>query len=537
MIVLVIDDQISVVSGIISGINWGEIGVTKVLKAYNAFEAKNIVRTQPVDIMLCDIEMPAEDGISLFRWVKDNNYNIECIFLTSHADFIYAKEALRLGSFDYILQPARYEDIQDAVRRAIERVKSKEEYQQYFSYGKLWFEKRDFLLDSILKDWFLGKRVSYDKLRSDIKKLDIPMEPGGTFYFSIIQILSWEKENRGKNDELFRYGVTNILSEMFEYYGQKVLLVQTGADTYSFINFSVRDTVMDMEAVKHQTEEFIRICGGHFGCRIACYTGPAIHMEELTDRVAELQKLKEDNVAMADRVIVLGDEPERKEKAWKIQSLKRWSGLLAEGEGKSARKEIFDYLDSQAKYNLLDAESLQRFYQEFMRMLFLVLERLGLTMDDIFSDQQTLKKFLGSYSSLNEMKIMIDYAITSLEQVSGLSQSTESQIEKIVQYIHDNIEKDIRRSELAEAVYLSPDYISHLFSRKMCMPLSEFVMKEKMKVAQTLLTTTSLPVNVVAVKVGYSNFSYFSKTYKRIMGQSPAGDRKADETVKNRTGK
>ena len=53
----------------------------------------------------------------LLRWCRNNNYLFECIFLTSHADFFYAKEAIQLGSFDYILQPARYEDVENAIKK------------------------------------------------------------------------------------------------------------------------------------------------------------------------------------------------------------------------------------------------------------------------------------------------------------------------------------------------------------------------------------------------------------------------------------
>ena len=63
------------------------LGVEEPLTAYNAFEARRVFLTNKVDIILCDIEMPVESGISLFRWVKAQNYPVECIFLTAHADF------------------------------------------------------------------------------------------------------------------------------------------------------------------------------------------------------------------------------------------------------------------------------------------------------------------------------------------------------------------------------------------------------------------------------------------------------------------
>ena len=104
MTVLVIDDQIHVVEGILSEVSWENLGVDKVWKAYNAVEAKGILLLNKVDIMLCDIEMPGENGLSLLKWTQDQGMEVECIFLTAHADFVYARIAMQLGSFDYILQ-------------------------------------------------------------------------------------------------------------------------------------------------------------------------------------------------------------------------------------------------------------------------------------------------------------------------------------------------------------------------------------------------------------------------------------------------
>ena len=85
MRVLIVDDQIHVVNGIVNGVDWKSLGVEEPLTAYNAFEARRVFLANRVDIMLCDIEMPVESGISLFRWVKAQNYPVECIFLTAHA--------------------------------------------------------------------------------------------------------------------------------------------------------------------------------------------------------------------------------------------------------------------------------------------------------------------------------------------------------------------------------------------------------------------------------------------------------------------
>lgn len=122
MNVLVVDDHLEVVRGLVKGLRWKELEVENVYQAYSAEDAKQVFKKHFVDIMLCDIEMPRENGLSLFRWVTYQYPQTECIFLTSHAEFKYAQEALSLGSFDYILQPAHYEEIEKSIRKAGSKV-------------------------------------------------------------------------------------------------------------------------------------------------------------------------------------------------------------------------------------------------------------------------------------------------------------------------------------------------------------------------------------------------------------------------------
>jgi YesN/AraC family two-component response regulator len=118
MNVLVVDDQIVVVRGLVKGLHWDDLSVENIYQAYSAEDARQVFKEHAIDIMLCDIEMPRENGLSLFRWVVHEYPQTECIFLTSHAEFKYAQEAIALGSFDYILQPAHYEDIEKRIRKA-----------------------------------------------------------------------------------------------------------------------------------------------------------------------------------------------------------------------------------------------------------------------------------------------------------------------------------------------------------------------------------------------------------------------------------
>lgn len=64
--------------------------------------------------------------------------------------------------------------------------------------------------------------------------------------------------------------------------------------------------------------------------------------------------------------------------------------------------------------------------------------------------------------------------------------------------------------------------------------MKEYITLTKMKAAKNLLITTSLPVSLIAAKVGYDNFSHFSKVYKKVMGTNTILGTERVERKKNK---
>lgn len=121
MTLLIVNDVEMTIKFLTTKIDWKKYGISRLFTAYNADEAKEIFRDQEIDIILCDIEMPGEDGISLIRWVRSQNFSTDIIFLTCHANFDYIQEALHLDCQDYVLFPQPANKIGEAVQKAVER--------------------------------------------------------------------------------------------------------------------------------------------------------------------------------------------------------------------------------------------------------------------------------------------------------------------------------------------------------------------------------------------------------------------------------
>ncbi|HEY5586848.1 MAG TPA: helix-turn-helix domain-containing protein [Ruminiclostridium sp.] len=143
--VLVIDDEIYAVKGIIAGIDWKRLDVSEIFEAYHAREAKAILESIPIDLMICDINMPEENGLELLEWAKIRCPELETVFLTCHTDFSYVQKALQLGSCDYLLKPVIYEEMEEVLLKIFGRIlrvrsnrENMESFKKYYSIEEKW---------------------------------------------------------------------------------------------------------------------------------------------------------------------------------------------------------------------------------------------------------------------------------------------------------------------------------------------------------------------------------------------------------------
>ena len=102
--VLIVDDDFLVRTYLKQMINWEEFGFFIVGDAKNGAEAIEILQKDGADVIIADVSMPIMNGIELTRFVKKNSPRTHILILSCHDDFIYVKEAMKLGIDDYLLK-------------------------------------------------------------------------------------------------------------------------------------------------------------------------------------------------------------------------------------------------------------------------------------------------------------------------------------------------------------------------------------------------------------------------------------------------
>ncbi|MFS0643600.1 response regulator [Siminovitchia sp. 179-K 8D1 HS] len=105
-----------------------------------------------------------------------------------------------------------------------------------------------------------------------------------------------------------------------------------------------------------------------------------------------------------------------------------------------------------------------------------------------------------------------------------------STVEKVMRYVKSKMPGEVTLAETANYVHLNPSYLSKLFKDKTNQNFVDYVIEIRMDEAKKLLETTSLRINEIADRLGYSDITYFSNLFKRKTGVTPSEYRKRVRT-------
>jgi DNA-binding NtrC family response regulator len=87
--------------------------------AANGEEALQVVRAEPIDLVLADLKMPRMDGLELLRRIKEESPQTEVVILTGHGTIASARDALKQGAYDYLTKPVDIDELAALVDRVI----------------------------------------------------------------------------------------------------------------------------------------------------------------------------------------------------------------------------------------------------------------------------------------------------------------------------------------------------------------------------------------------------------------------------------
>jgi len=132
--ILLVDDESWSIAGIRELIDYRSLGLESIGEARNGLQAIKIIEKDLPQIIITDIRMPMMDGIELVEYIHQKGLDIHVIIISGYSEFEYAKQAIDLGVFAYILKPVEKEELKKALKNLVkiinkETLKKRKEFE------------------------------------------------------------------------------------------------------------------------------------------------------------------------------------------------------------------------------------------------------------------------------------------------------------------------------------------------------------------------------------------------------------------------
>ena len=520
MNLLIVDDEYYSAESTRMKIARSDLIFDEIFCAYSMKQALEYLASHTIAIMILDIEMPGGSGLELLDHIRRNGLDTICIFLTAYAKFEYVSKAMRLTSIDYLLKPVDENDLLTAVSKAVEQYRRQANIKlstlqaSYFKESELYLWEL-FWMD--LSADAVSSRKEDIVSELNLRKLN-PAAADLSYLPLLIQCNGMDKVPLKK--DLYEFLLKNIVREYF--YKQEEIPVVVRMDSQFYF--------LPLPEAGRSREELLSLCSRTFADFVPRFPNtfnfylPAhcCRIMDFRTTLLELTAAAERNVSLENHVFDLAQLSQAEDNSADIAfSFKDWNDLLLQRKTKRLLSETTAFLNSLQHSRHATKDTLTHFYYSFLQILFSCVETSNAEALPTFREHIAQLSVESACSSIQNLQEWISGSLNLYEECIVNSSDQDAAIKTIKDYIQSHLDENMTRESLAAIVYLTPDYLSHLFKRETGFSLTNYIIYERIEEAKRLLAGTGLSISDIATRCGFQNISYFSKQFKRFTGVTP----------------
>lgn len=524
--VIIVDDNCLTAEGIEKNINWASLGVEILAVTYNGISALDIMKENSVDLLISDIELPDLDGIALSRQALSQNPLLKIILVSAYDKFEYAKQAIRLGVFDYIEKPLDYSYLTEKIRNALaetDRIRKNMEIIQ---------ASRPLMTDKFFHDLlhYPGKNAeSYLGRYGDYLDLNYNYDCFNVLIFDLETSADAQQDPDFTSSQIELLNILDLIQETFsvfdkvyylkEFHSIICIIAQNTKHPRHFLT-AVHKCVSTITS-QYQNYPFALNIGigtaiDNFWNLPLSYTSASHALKyrfffphqnifdarEALGKDFSLLSFSETEEEDLIRLICRKDIP----------AIHQWLTSF-----------FLNLTDKIKDKNIVFI----RIYSLLGRILKFLYE---MNVDTEIFENQIIDVYK-HFDSFHTYEQLIDW-ITNLcrdacKKIDTSLQSYHNQIYTMaLNYIKENFESStLCLSDIAHYANISPAYLSSLFKKACGSSISDTIATLRIERACYYLNSTNMSLKEISTRCGYANQYYFSNSFKKRMGCSPSSFR------------
>lgn len=506
--ILIVDDEKLEREGIKYLLSQEE-GERKIYEASNGREALKVLKEKEIDLLLTDIKMPHMDGLELTSRVKEQNPELPVVIFSGYSDFGFAQKAMRYGVTEYVLKPVDPEEFHKIIGKA----------EAIVSVGKVKKEQKkqeqDFLQQYFLENYlYTGNEEVLEKAK---KLVDVKLWE------------EWRCAIMVEADVSFFDKVEEDFADILQREVRRNFFYMNLNSRQSILFF--KDIYCDYQLVASHIYTFLkRDYRERFYLAVSRKFEGSKYLPEIME---QLEQQMEEKFYHPEKHIYTNEEEHLKLAVGEVQDshlMQMISEDISRKDTELLRKHFVMLKEKYMDNTQYSAMYIKFVFSNVIQELF---------QENQFTGERRLEKEIDRlYNCRNIMEILSVTEENMCEYEKFLERSmseSRNEVAAVKNYIYQHYEEDLNLETLAEKVYLSSGYLSFIFKKETGMNLNRYIRVFRMEKAGELLKNTNMKVAQISEKVGFSNVSYFCRSFREFYGRSPESHRKGsgedEETV------
>ncbi|MDR1643879.1 MAG: response regulator [Clostridiales bacterium] len=528
--VLIVDDEVVFRSHLRNMLDWERHGFQICGEADAVSSAKRKIAQLKPDIVITDICMPDGDGLSLISFIREGYPLTGVIALSGYDNYEYVRNSLKNGVCDYLLKHLVDESsLLSALSLAFPSEKLPKDGLPSLQNER--GAKKQALLDKLLK----GEDL--DNLEPEFEKLGIPFpKQCSAVVIVAIDEMSRHKEQYGGKWEIMFNKINEVAEEIMNKAIDGVVAPK-GDDKLALVFCpDAKHSSATLHTVINDTISKLRQAL-KMHCNVtACYAigDIAPSADQVSSSYSTAEALITERVYLGfDRIILTKTKEQQVSdpEMYNISFEDERSIIKSFEAGDSAGiRNIIGKIFEDRRKMRLDISKLQIVLAELLNILHWQLRENK--MGDLAEIYPSYHKIFGNiqYMSLDEMmKCVADCYQKALDAVAniGVQDDFHTVTNQACVYINRHFASNISLNDIAEAVGVTPAYLSRVFKKDKRQTVVEHLNCIRVERAKKLLRERRVSFNELAELVGFNSNTYFFTVFKKYTGKTPSDYKKS----------
>lgn len=529
--VIIIDDEPLVRVGLRSMIHWEEYGYRIIDEAPNGqIGLDQIIKNKP-DIVITDIKMPVMDGLEMMRLVIKAGQRTKFIILSSYDEFELVKKAMKQGAEEYLikldLEPEILLNTMDVVREKIKIGEGNPSEERILE--KDLREKLPIFREGFFKQIIDRPVQSQTDLSEQAKYLGIELDEQLACAMIYINDLSVLKKYDPGEIRSFESSIQNTVNEIInDIFRGYTFAWSQGEFAVIFSGAAEIDRETFLDKALDMGERLAQTLKQYFNIRVSVgISNPYRGYPELALAYFEACRAAQQCYYLGMHTAALFAEmPKQNEDRGEID-ISEQKNILPKAIELHDLEMIGAVFETMLTMVNDPSVSKEQAYDLCFQIAYLINGAVGLNetqIKEILGQDQSVYK---SIHALNTQSEIINWIIGLEQSICRLITQKDEQknhrlIARTKKYILDHFADGISLDQVAEAINISPGYLSTIFRQYTGICFIDYLTGIKIDEAKRLLRESDNKIYEIAEILGYQNAYYFSKVFKKITGMTPS---------------